>query len=85
MNESPLTKFVICRFIVPASGSYVTLSTLVSGFETVWEDPIIERRDRKRTITVMADPKILGDETAMAIFGRTKADIEAINYHQVIR
>jgi multidrug efflux pump subunit AcrB len=62
----------------PASGSYVTLSTLVSGFETVWEDPIIERRDRKRTITVMADPKILGDETAMAIFGRTKADIEAI-------
>jgi len=62
----------------PASGSYVTLSTLVSGFETVWEDPIIERRDRKRTITVMADPKILGDETAMAIFGRTKANIEAI-------
>ncbi|MDE8604162.1 efflux RND transporter permease subunit [Marinomonas sp. RSW2] len=62
----------------PASGSYVTLSTLVSGFETVWEDPIIERRDRKRTITVMADPNILGDETAMAIYGRTKADIEAI-------
>ncbi|TYL46873.1 efflux RND transporter permease subunit [Marinomonas sp. IMCC 4694] len=62
----------------PATGSYVTLSTLVSGFETVWEDPIIERRDRKRTITVMADPKILGDETAMAIFSRTRAAIEAI-------
>ncbi|WP_417538073.1 efflux RND transporter permease subunit [Marinomonas sp.] len=62
----------------PATGSYVTLSTLVSGFETVWEDPIIERRDRKRTITVMADPKILGDETAMAIFGRTRGAIEAI-------
>jgi multidrug efflux pump subunit AcrB len=63
----------------PATGSYVTLSTLVSGFDTVWEDPIIERRDRKRTITVMADPKILGDETAMAIFGRTRAAIEAIH------
>ncbi|MGO2355094.1 MAG: efflux RND transporter permease subunit [Marinomonas foliarum] len=63
----------------PASGSYVTLSTLVSGFETVWEDPIIERRDRKRTITVMADPKILGDETAMAIFGRTRGAVEAIH------
>lgn len=62
----------------PASGSYVTLSTLVSGFETVWEDPIIERRDRKRTITVMADPKILGDETAMSIFSRTRGAIEAI-------
>ncbi|NLQ18748.1 efflux RND transporter permease subunit [Marinomonas sp. M1K-6] len=63
----------------PASGSYVTLSTLVSGFETVWEDPIIERRDRKRTITVMADPKILGDETAMSIFGRTRGAIEEIS------
>lgn len=63
----------------PASGSYVTLSTLVSGFETVWEDPIIERRDRKRTITVMADPKILNDETAMSIFSRTRGDIEAID------
>ena len=62
----------------PASGSYVTLSTLVSGFETVWEDPIIERRDRKRTITIMADPKILGDETAMSIFTRTRGAIEAI-------
>jgi len=62
----------------PASGSYVTLSTLVSGFETVWEDPIIERRDRKRTITVMADPKILGNETAMSIFSRTRGAIEAI-------
>jgi multidrug efflux pump subunit AcrB len=62
----------------PASGSYVTLSTLVSGFETVWENPIIERRDRKRTITVMADPKILGDETAMAVFGRVRGPIEAI-------
>ncbi|MBR7887550.1 efflux RND transporter permease subunit [Marinomonas sp. A79] len=62
----------------PATGSYVTLSTLVSGFETVWEDPIIERRDRKRTITVMADPNILGDETAMTIFGRTRGAIEAI-------
>ena len=62
----------------PASGSYVTLSTLVSGFETVWENPIIERRDRKRTITVMADPNILSDETAMAIFARIRGPVEAI-------
>ena len=62
----------------PSSGSYVTLSTLVSGFETQWENPIIERRDRKRTITVMADPNILGDETAMAVFGRIRGPVEAI-------
>ena len=62
----------------PSSGSYVTLSTLVSGFETQWENPIIERRDRKRTITVMADPNILGDETAMAVFSRIRGPVEAI-------
>ncbi|WOD08256.1 efflux RND transporter permease subunit [Marinomonas sp. GJ51-6] len=62
----------------PSSGSYVTLSTLVSGFETTWENPIIERLDRKRTITVMADPNILGDETAMAVFSRIRGDVEAI-------
>lgn len=62
----------------PASGAYVTLSTLVSDFEVVWEDPIIERRDRKRTITVMADPDILGDETAMSVFNRVRGKIEAL-------
>ena len=62
----------------PSSGSYVTLSTLVSGFETRWENPIIERRDRKRTITVMADPNILGDDTAMAVFSRIRGPVEAI-------
>ncbi|ADZ92659.1 AcrB/AcrD/AcrF family protein [Marinomonas mediterranea] len=62
----------------PSSGSYVRLATLVSGFETVWEDPIIERRDRKRTITIMSDPLILGDETAMSVFNRIRGPIEAI-------
>jgi len=62
----------------PSSGAYVTLSTVISGFETVWENPIIERRDRKRTITVMADPNILGGETAMSIFSRIRGPVEAI-------
>ncbi|RDL44125.1 AcrB/AcrD/AcrF family protein [Marinomonas piezotolerans] len=62
----------------PASGAYVSVSNLVDGFETVWEDPIIERRDRKRTITVKADPLILGDETAMAVFSRIRGPIEQI-------
>jgi multidrug efflux pump subunit AcrB len=36
------------------------------------------RRDRKRTITVMADPDVLGDETAASLFARVKPEIEAI-------
>ncbi len=61
-----------------ATGSYVPLSSLVSDFKVVWEDPIIERRNRKRSITVMGDPLILGNETADAVFQRIRPKIEAI-------
>ncbi|MBA4501449.1 efflux RND transporter permease subunit [Marinobacterium marinum] len=33
-----------------------------------WEDPLIMRRDRKRTLTVLADPDPAGDLTAAALF-----------------
>ncbi|MBB1489097.1 efflux RND transporter permease subunit [Oceanospirillum sediminis] len=58
--------------------SYVPLSTLVSGFDLVWEDPIIERRNRKRSITVMGDPLITGNETTDAVFKRIRPLVEAI-------
>ena len=62
----------------PATGAYITLTSLVKGFDVIWEDPIIKRHNRKRTITVMSDNNILGGETAMAVFGRVQAPIEAI-------
>lgn len=60
------------------TNSYVPLSTLVSGFDLVWEDPIIERRNRKRSITVMGDPLITGNETTDAVFKRIRPQVEAI-------
>ena len=33
----------------------IPLSQVVSGFEMAWEDPLIIRRDRMPTITVLAD------------------------------
>lgn len=66
----------------PASGAYISLSNVVSGFEVVWEDPIIERLDRKRTISILADPKILGNETAMSVFGRIRGPVEALELPQ---
>ncbi len=66
----------------PATGNYVPLSNLVSGFEMAWEDPVIERRNRKRTVTAMADPNILGDETAMTVFSRIRPRVEAITLPQ---
>jgi len=48
-------------------GRYIPVSQIVDGFETQWEDSIIMRRDRKRTITVKADHDVLGDGTAASI------------------
>jgi len=61
-----------------ATNSYVPLSSLVSDFEVVWEDPIIERRNRKRSLTVMGDPLIMGNETTDTVFKRIQPLVEGI-------
>ena len=61
-----------------ASNAYVPITQVVDGFVTDWEDPLIMRRDRKRTITVQADHDILSNETAASLFNRVRGPIEAI-------
>ncbi|MEH8020588.1 efflux RND transporter permease subunit [Rheinheimera metallidurans] len=59
-------------------GRYIPITQVVNGFDLQWEDAQIQRRDRKRTITVMADHDILGDDTAANLLARVKDKIEAI-------
>ncbi len=40
----------------PAAQAYIPLSQVVQRVEPVFEDEIIYRRDRKRTLTIFADP-----------------------------
>jgi len=54
----------------------IPLRQVVTSFETMFEDEIIMRRDRKRTITVFADP-IAGQATEL--FARVRPQIEAID------
>jgi multidrug efflux pump subunit AcrB len=61
-----------------SSHQYVPITQIISKFTTEWEDSLIMRRDRKRTITVMADPDVLGDETAASLLKRIKSKIDAI-------
>ena len=58
------------------STATVPLSQVTDAVTTEWEDPIIWRRDRRRTITVQANP-ILG-ETLPTLRADVLADIEAI-------
>jgi multidrug efflux pump subunit AcrB len=59
----------------PAAEKMIPLRQVVSGFETVFEDETIQRRNRKRTIIVFGDP-IKG--AASALFARVRPQIEAL-------
>lgn len=62
----------------PKLNRYIPISQVVTRFDLEWEDPQIKRRDRKRTLTVMADHNILSDDTAAALLKRVRPQIEAI-------
>ena len=59
----------------PVAERDIPLRQVVSSFETVFENEIINRRDRKRTMTIYADP-----ETGLAsqLFARVRGPVEAL-------
>ncbi|MHC0042057.1 efflux RND transporter permease subunit VmeI [Vibrio campbellii] len=62
----------------PAQSEFIPLQQVTMGYDMRWEDPIIVRKNRKRMLTVMADPDILGEETAATLQKRLQPAIEAI-------
>ncbi|MGP8304699.1 efflux RND transporter permease subunit VmeI [Vibrio sp. YIC-376] len=62
----------------PAKNEFIPLQQVTMGYDMRWEDPIIVRKNRKRILTVMADPDILGEETASTLQKRLQPQIEAI-------
>ncbi len=59
----------------PVAQQHVPLRQVVSAFETAEEDSLILRQNRKRTLTVFADPVSI---TADELLGRLRPAIEAI-------
>lgn len=54
----------------------VPVAEVVDGIESVWEDPLVWRRDRRRAITIQANP-VLG-VTAPELYDSVAAKVEAI-------
>jgi multidrug efflux pump subunit AcrB len=54
----------------------VPLSQVTDGVDLIWEDPVIGRRDRRRTIVVQANP--VQGQTLAALRDSVLADFEAI-------
>ena len=63
----------------PAIQGYIPLQQVVLGVNVRWEDPLVVRKNRKRIITIMADPDPLGDETAASVQARLLPIIETID------
>ncbi|MGR5238225.1 efflux RND transporter permease subunit VmeI [Vibrio alfacsensis] len=62
----------------PAQSEFIPLQQVTMGYDMRWEDPIIVRKNRKRVLTIMADPDLLGEETAATLQKRLQTQIEAI-------
>ncbi|MCL1048604.1 efflux RND transporter permease subunit [Shewanella abyssi] len=60
------------------NNTFVPVTQVVSDFTTEWEDPLIMRRDRKRAISVLAEPANAIGETADSVFRKVRPGIEAI-------
>ena len=66
----------------PTLQIYVPLEQVIDGVDLQWQEPLIQRRDRKRTLSVLADHDVLSDETADALFKRVKPQIESLTLPQ---
>ncbi|CAG20790.1 efflux RND transporter permease subunit [Photobacterium profundum] len=64
----------------PVIQGYVPLQQVMLGVNIQWEDPLVVRKNRKRMLTIMADPDPLGDETAATLQARIQPQIEALDF-----
>jgi multidrug efflux pump subunit AcrB len=62
----------------PSNGVYVDIGQFVREVRVDWEDPIIKRRDRKRTLIVAADPGSASNPFALLTNVRDKIEAMAL-------
>ncbi len=61
----------------PAKRAYVNIGQVMKQLQVEWEDPLIKRRDRKRTLSVEADP--VDGMTPATLHAKVRGRIEAID------
>jgi multidrug efflux pump subunit AcrB len=66
------------RVFSSSSQSYVGIDQVIKGIDLGFENPLIMRRDRKRTIQVWVDPNPNGNSNSFALFERLRPIAESI-------
>ncbi|MPW31067.1 AcrB/AcrD/AcrF family protein [Agarivorans sp. B2Z047] len=67
------------RIWSPTLNSYIPIQQVVNGFSVKFEDPIIQRRDKKRTLTIFADADFEYDILPAELFSIVKPQVEALD------
>lgn len=60
----------------PVKHAYINIGQVMRSVELEWEDALIKRRDRKRTLSVLADP--VDNVTPASLHNKIRAEVEAI-------
>ncbi|EOV0859935.1 TPA: multidrug efflux RND transporter permease subunit VmeV [Vibrio parahaemolyticus] len=63
----------------PSLQTYIPVDQIIDGVELDWSEPLIQRRDRKRTLTVLADHDVLSDDTAASLFARVQPKVMSLH------
>ncbi|TOE39443.1 MFS transporter [Vibrio parahaemolyticus] len=63
----------------PSLQTYIPVDQIIDGVELDWSEPLIQRQDRKRTLTVLADHDVLSDDTAASLFARVQPKVMALH------
>ncbi|MDO6575519.1 hypothetical protein, partial [Staphylococcus pasteuri_A] len=60
------------RIWSPSLKSYIPIQQVVNGFDVKFEDPIVQRRDKKRTLTIFADADFEYDILPAELFAKVR-------------
>ncbi len=61
----------------PVAQRYIPMANVVTGLETKFSDQVVERRNRKRTLTVVTDPT---KDSAPTLWSRLAPKVEALPF-----
>jgi multidrug efflux pump subunit AcrB len=75
-ERSSVTQLEDIQVFSPAKQTYANLGQVVKQVDLVWTDPLIKRRDRKRTLSVQADP--VPGITPATLHAKIRNQVEAI-------
>ncbi len=77
IERNSITQLGDVQIFSPAQQAYVNIGQVVKRMDLEWEDPLIKRRDRKRTLSVQADP--VEDVTPATLHAKIRQQVESID------